>query len=127
MWRSSGFQWRAKPSQQRAGKPLPKAKAPTRPLAGVGGDAHGKLIGEALESGGVCVDHLSVLGNVPTSLVVVMLQSDGQNLIIIVSGANMCSWPQRLPDEHLELLRSAGIVLHQREIPDSVNIQVAKA
>lgn len=104
-----------------------KLAYPTYFVGQVGGDAHGKLIAEALESGGVCVDHLSVLGNVPTGHAVVMLQSDGQNSIIIVGGANMCSWPQSLPDEHLELLRSAGIVLLQREIPDSVNIQVAKA
>lgn len=99
---------------------------PTYFVGQVGGDAHGNLIAEALESGGVCVDHLSVLGNVPTGHAVVMLQSDGQNSIIIVGGANMSCWPESLPDQDLELLRSAGIVLLQREIPDSVNIQVAK-
>lgn len=100
---------------------------PTYFVGQVGGDAHGKLVAEALESGGVCVDHLSVLGNVPTGHAVVMLQSDGQNSIIIVGGANMSCWPESLPDQDLKLLRSAGIVLLQREIPDSVNIQVAKA
>ncbi|EXC26776.1 hypothetical protein L484_023392 [Morus notabilis] len=104
-----------------------KLAYPTYFLGHVGGDAHGKLIVEALESGGVCVDHLSVLGNVHTGHVVVMLQSDRQNSIIIVGEANMCNWPQSLLDEHLELLRSFGIVLLQREIPDSFNIQVAKA
>ena len=56
----------------------------------------------------------------------VMLQSDGQNSIIIVGGANMNCWPDRLSDNDLEVLENAGIVLFQREIPDTVNIQVAK-
>ncbi|KAI8011693.1 Ribokinase [Camellia lanceoleosa] len=55
-----------------------------------------------------------------------MLQSDGQNSIIIVGGANMSCWPDAMCDEDLEVVRNAGIVLLQREIPDFVNIQVAK-
>ncbi|KAH0656570.1 hypothetical protein KY285_031452 [Solanum tuberosum] len=93
----------------------------------VGEDAHGKLITEALESGGVCVDHLTTVSNAPTGNAVVMLQSDGENSIIIVGGANMSCWPEELSYEDLEIVRSAGIVLLQREIPDFVNIQVAKA
>ncbi|KAK2368298.1 pfkB carbohydrate kinase family protein [Trifolium repens] len=56
-----------------------------------------------------------------------MLQSSGQNSIVIVGGANMSCWPQILPPQHLEVVSSAGIVLLQREIPDFVNVQVAKA
>ncbi|KAL0362606.1 UNVERIFIED_CONTAM: Ribokinase [Sesamum calycinum] len=41
-------------------------------------------------------------------------------------GANMASWPETLQPEDLEVVKNAGIVLLQREIPDSVNIQVAK-
>ncbi|KAF6172418.1 hypothetical protein GIB67_025923, partial [Kingdonia uniflora] len=37
-----------------------------------------------------------------------------------------CCWPELLSDEDLEVVRNAGIVLLQREIPDLVNIQVAK-
>ncbi|KAF8114260.1 hypothetical protein N665_0039s0025 [Sinapis alba] len=56
-----------------------------------------------------------------------MLQSDGQNSIIIVGGANMRGWPEKMSDDELEIVRNAGVVLLQREIPDSINIQVAKA
>ncbi|KAF6174674.1 hypothetical protein GIB67_008729 [Kingdonia uniflora] len=38
-----------------------------------------------------------------------------------------CCWPELLYDEDLEIVRNAGIVLLQREIPDLVNIQVAKS
>lgn len=92
----------------------------------VGEDAHGKLISRALEDGGVRVDYLSTVSAAPTGHAVVMLQGDGQNSIIIVGGANMSFWPETLSSADLEVVRNAGIVLLQREIPDFVNIQVAK-
>ncbi|KAL2476468.1 pfkB-like carbohydrate kinase family protein [Abeliophyllum distichum] len=103
-----------------------KLAYPTYFLGQVGDDAHGKLITKALEGGGVFLDHLSRLDDVPTGHAVVMLQAGGQNSIIIVGGANMACWPEILPEEYLEVVRNAGIVLLQREIPDSVNFQVAK-
>ncbi|KAJ8760345.1 hypothetical protein K2173_011898 [Erythroxylum novogranatense] len=84
---------------------------PTYFVGQVGEDAYGNLILDALKNGGVLV----------------MLQSDGQNSIIIVGGANMSDWPERFSEENLKMVKNAGIVLLQREIPDSVNIQVVKA
>ncbi|XAR56412.1 Ribokinase [Bertholletia excelsa] len=104
-----------------------KLSYPTYFVGQVGEDAHGKLITDALQGGGVLLDHLNTVSAAPTGHAVVMLQSDGQNSIIIVGGANMSCWPETLSEEDLKLVRSAGIVLLQREIPDSVNIQVAKA
>ncbi|EYU29397.1 hypothetical protein MIMGU_mgv1a008499mg [Erythranthe guttata] len=103
-----------------------KLAYPTYFLGQVGEDAHGKLITAALEGGGVFLNHLNSVAGAPTGHAVVMLQSDGQNSIIIVGGANMSCWPENLRREDLEVVQSAGIVLLQREIPDSVNIQVAK-
>ncbi|KAL7591890.1 hypothetical protein Lser_V15G35037 [Lactuca serriola] len=100
---------------------------PTYFVGQIGKDAHGKLIMEALEGGGVHIDHLNEVSEEPTGHAVVMLQSDGQNSIIIVGGANMCGWPENLANDDLETVKNAGIVLLQREIPDSINIQVAKA
>ncbi|KAF5766532.1 putative ribokinase [Helianthus annuus] len=100
---------------------------PTYFVGRVGNDAHGKLIIDALVGGGVVVDYVEEVGEVPTGHAVVMLQSGGQNSIIIVGGANMCGWGQSLGDGDLEVVKSAGIVLLQREIPDGINVQVAKA
>ncbi|KAJ8767814.1 hypothetical protein K2173_020754 [Erythroxylum novogranatense] len=104
-----------------------KLSYPTYFVGQVGEDAYGNLILDALKNGGVCVDNVRNVHGVPTGHAVVMLQSDGQNSIIIVGGANMSGWPERLSDEDLKIVKNAGIVLLQREIPDSVNIQVAKA
>lgn len=92
----------------------------------VGNDAHGNLPVDALRDGGVRLDYLAVVHSAPTGHAVVMLQSNGQNSIVIVGGANVSCWPQTLPRQHLELVTSAGIVLLQREIPEFVNVQVAK-
>ncbi|KAK4255992.1 hypothetical protein QN277_008915 [Acacia crassicarpa] len=104
-----------------------KLSYPTYFVGQVGEDAHGKLISEALHNGGVRLNHLTTVGCAPSGHAVVMLQPDGQNSIIVVGGANMSGWPETLTEENLETVRNAGIVLLQREIPDSVNIQVAKA
>ncbi|KAH0893948.1 hypothetical protein HID58_056377 [Brassica napus] len=55
-----------------------------------------------------------------------LCEMDGQNSIIIVGGANMRGWTKKMSDDELEIVRNAGGVLLQREIPDSINIQVVK-
>ncbi|KAH9326528.1 hypothetical protein KI387_006706, partial [Taxus chinensis] len=96
----------------------------------VGKDAHGMLIRDCLASCGVRLDYLNTV-SVSTGHAVVMLQPSGQNSIIIVGGANV-SWPRledgmsRLSTNAQQQIRRAGVILLQREIPDSVNIEVAK-
>ncbi|CAN7098699.1 unnamed protein product [Brassica rapa subsp. narinosa] len=108
-----------------------KLDYPTYFVGRLGEDAHGKLIAGALGGGsegcGVRLDHVKSVKDEPTGHAVVMLQSDGQNSIIIVGGANMRGWPEKMSDDELEVVRNAGVVLLQREIPDSINVQVAKA
>ena len=55
-----------------------------------------------------------------------MLQLNGQKSIIIVSGANMRGWSERMINDELQIVRNAGVVQIQREISDSINIQDAK-
>lgn len=103
---------------------------PTFFIGQVGEDAHGKLIRDALATCGVHLEYLSSV-SVPTGHAVVMLQPGGQNSIIIVGGANV-SWPRledtvsHFPVSTQQLIRQAGAVLLQREIPDAVNFEAAK-
>ncbi|KAL4181260.1 hypothetical protein AMTRI_Chr12g270350 [Amborella trichopoda] len=100
---------------------------PTYFIGQVGEDAHGRLVTDALAQGGICLEHVKRVEGEPTGHAVVMLLgSDGQNSIIIVGGANTSGWPDPLPEEDLWVVRNAGVLLLQREIPDAVNIQVAK-
>ncbi|KAH7651921.1 Ribokinase/fructokinase protein [Dioscorea alata] len=95
-------------------------------LGRVGSDAHGQLIEDALSDGGVRLDRLQRVEAAPTGHAVVMLQENGQNSIIIVGGANIWGWSDEVEVEDLEVVKDAGIVLLQREIPDHVNLQVAQ-
>ncbi|CAH8381208.1 unnamed protein product [Eruca vesicaria subsp. sativa] len=110
-----------------------KLDYPTYFVGRLGDDAHGKLVAGALGGGdgsggcGVRLDHVKWVKDEPTGHAVVMLQGDGQNSIIIVGGANMRGWSEGMGDDELEVVRSAGVVLLQREIPDYINVQVAKA
>jgi ribokinase len=96
----------------------------------VGKDAHGSLMKDALSSCGVRLDYLNTVSD-PTGHAVVMLQPGGQNSIIIVGGANV-SWPiledgmSCLSANAQQIIREAGIVLLQREVPNSLNLEVAK-
>ncbi|KAJ1688351.1 hypothetical protein LUZ63_019741 [Rhynchospora breviuscula] len=94
----------------------------------VGSDAHGRLLEDSLgEGNAVRLDRLTRADSVPTGHAVVMLQPNGQNSIIIVGGANMNGWDDKLSEEDLDVVRGAGMLLLQREIPDWVNLQVAQA
>eukprot|EP00249_Psilotum_nudum_P028917 c38933_g1_i1 orf=215-1207(+) len=103
---------------------------PTYFVGQVGEDPHGSLIQDSLGACGVRLDHLNVV-SAPTGHAVVMLQPGGQNSIIIVGGANV-SWsgleggisPFTLGTQ--QLIRQAGVILLQREIPDFVNLEAAK-
>ncbi|KAI8012504.1 Ribokinase [Camellia lanceoleosa] len=121
MWRSIDSQERERQSQPRLAKHLLVAKGLIRLYVGenlhtqlffvgqIGEDAHGKLISDALEDCGVVLDRLRNVSGAPTGHAVVMLQSDGQNSIIIVGGANMSCWPDAMCDEDLEVVRNAGL------------------
>ncbi|KAF2590455.1 hypothetical protein F2Q70_00039237 [Brassica cretica] len=49
-----------------------------------------------------------------------------KNLIIIVGGDNTSGWSEKMSGDELEIVSNAGVVLLQRVIPDSINIQVSK-
>ncbi|XP_024376594.1 uncharacterized protein [Physcomitrium patens] len=96
----------------------------------VGLDGHANLVKDALASAGVRLDHVNTVDS-PTGHAVVMLQPGGKNSIIIVGGANV-AWPKledgisRLTANAQQLIKRAGAVLLQREIPDAVNLEAAK-
>lgn len=96
----------------------------------MGDDANAILVKDALESAGVSLDHVNTV-DAPTGHAVVMLQPGGKNSIIIVGGANI-AWPtledgnSRLTANAQRLIKQAGAVLLQREIPDAVNLEAAK-
>ena len=95
----------------------------------VGPDANAILVKDALASAGVRLDHVKSV-EAPTGHAVVMLQPGGKKSVINVGGANV-AWPMsensvsRLTGNIEQLIKRAGGVLLQREIPDAVNLEAA--
>ncbi|KXZ56172.1 hypothetical protein GPECTOR_1g148 [Gonium pectorale] len=86
-------------------------------------DPNASLLRGALSACGVDLTHaIDVAGPCGTALI--LLQAGGENSIIIVGGANQAAW--NLSDSVRQLIATAGAVLLQREVPESVNVEVAK-
>ncbi len=81
----------------------------------VGDDAYGPELLENLKHAGV---ETSAMTQVPGSsgLAPMFVAADGQNAIVVVPGANG-TMDQAVVDYHADLIRSAGMVLCQLEIP----------
>ncbi|MBA2479438.1 MAG: ribokinase [Planctomycetes bacterium] len=89
----------------------------------LGTDAFASALRVALGDAGVKLDHLAMVEG-PTGQAFILLQRGGENSIIIVGGANQ-RWGQ-IPGALASRIASAGAVLLQREIPDEVNLLVAR-
>lgn len=86
-------------------------------------DPNAGLLRTALLGCGVKLDHVREVDG-PCGTALILLQAGGENSIIIVGGANQATW--QLGEATQQVIRSAGALLLQREIPESVNVQVAK-
>eukprot|EP00892_Ulva_mutabilis_P003290 jgi/Ulvmu1/1332/UM011_0060.1 len=98
---------------------------PTTMVGQVGSDGGADFMFGHLQQRGVTLkDTVSRIEGTPTGTANVMLLPGGENSIIIVGGANTAPWP--LSDEQRSAILNAGVVLLQREIPEEVNLQVAR-
>ncbi len=99
-----------------------------------GTDAHAAALRAALSGRGVDLAlSAEASAGTPSGQAFILLQAGGENSIIIVGGAN-AAWPggdeceeAPLSDRLLAGVRSAALVLLQREVPDRVNVAVARA
>lgn len=89
----------------------------------IGDDANAVPLKDSLVRCGVNISHLKDLKG-STGTAIILLQTSGENSIIIVGGANQAQW--QLSDATKQLLKTAGAILLQREIPESVNTEVAE-
>lgn len=92
-----------------------RLRHPVSMIGKVGSDSFGTQLRKALRAAGVDVKSI---GSMPGSSGVALIAtgSKGENSIIVVPGANGKLLPRDL-DKHKALIRSAGILLTQLEIP----------
>lgn len=96
-------------------------------LGAVGRDSYADMQRESLGKAGVDVSRLLVKDDVSTGLAVVTVNKDGDNSIVVVSGANMELSMQDI-DDNEDLIRACETVILQMEIPlDTVCYAAKKA
>ncbi|AQX15664.1 ribokinase [Tessaracoccus lapidicaptus] len=100
------------------------AGAPTAMLGAVGSDDSRHTALRLLSEAGVDIDHVLQLPG-PTGLAVVSVASDGENTVVVVSGANAQVSVQHA-EQWAALIRAADIVVSQGEIPAEVTERVAR-
>jgi ribokinase len=88
---------------------------PVRMIGRVGDDAFGKELRTGLESAGVDTAGVATSPGASGVAVIVVAES-GENSIVVIPGANSHVAPLDL-DANIEMIRSAGLVLAQLEIP----------
>jgi len=91
-----------------------------------GNDVHAPMLKDTMAEAGVDTA-LSLSSSGPSGQAMILLQPSGENSIILVPGANH-DWPEKgLPEAVTTAISGAGCVMLQREIPDRINVLVAKA
>ena len=88
---------------------------PVRMIGRLGDDALGAELREGLRKEGVDVSGVATSGGA-SGVAVIIVSDAGENCIVVTPGANAMLTPQDL-DNNLEILKTAGLVLTQLEIP----------
>lgn len=88
---------------------------PVRLIGRLGGDAFGAQLRTYLESAGVDIAGVSTCDGT-SGVAVIVLSSEGENSIVVTPGANAKVTPQDIA-RNIEIIRGAGSVLAQLEIP----------
>ncbi len=82
----------------------------------VGDDSYGRILTESLKRDGVMVSGVGKSNDKPTGTAVVVRDSQGENQIIVLSGANVEVMSDQVPDE---ILTSDNVLMMQMELlPD---------
>lgn len=89
---------------------------PVEMVGAVGHNAEGKAAIAHLDHHGVGTSHLKILGDAPTGMAHILVARDGQNMIVVTSGANSRVSPADI-DAVEDLIAGAAAVVVQLEIP----------
>jgi ribokinase len=73
----------------------------------------------------VDLSKINILPDTPSGQATIILLPSGENSIVIVGGANM-AWTELSPEQRVAVTESDALLM-QREVPDSVNLDAARA
>lgn len=93
-------------------------------LGMVGNDQNGAIELDSLSNAGVCLSHVG-RADQPTGLALIPIDRSGENMIIVIPGANNAVTPAYI-DAHRDVILQSDIVLLQLEIPMETVIHTAR-
>jgi ribokinase len=88
---------------------------PVHMIGAVGEDVFGHALLDNLKEAGVGTEAITVVAG-PSGVAPILVASNGENSIVVVPGANGKMTPA-IVEKHADLIRSAGMVLCQLELP----------
>lgn len=94
-------------------------------LGAVGKDSYADIQRESLKSAGVDVSNLVCREDVATGIAMITVNSDGDNCIVVISGANATLSPEDI-DRNRVLLQACDVVIFQLEVPLNTVCYAAK-
>ena len=97
----------------------------TRFVGAVGADDFGEFMRDRLVQAGVALDRVSTIADSDTGMSVAIIDKDGDYGAVIVSGANTSIDAEHFNDA--ALWHGARVLVLQNEIPETTNIEAAKA
>ena len=103
-----------------------KAGARTAMIGCVGDDDFGRTLTANLAVNSINIDHVSVDADHGTGMSVAIVERSGEYGAVIVSGSNLALSPEKAA-EAWQALGGANVLIVQNEIPEAVNIAVARA
>jgi ribokinase len=89
--------------------------APVSMIGRLGNDGFGTQLRASLQDAGVDTTAVETVAT-SSGLALITTAEDGQNAIVVVGGANALLSPREL-EKHLDVIRGAGILLAQLEVP----------
>jgi ribokinase len=103
-----------------------KAGARTAMIGRVGDDDFGQILNENLAVNAVNTDHISIDADHGTGMSVAIVEGYGEYGAVIVSGSNLALSPENAAEDW-RTLGGAKVLILQNEIPEAVNIAIARA
>lgn len=92
-----------------------KLKKNVTMLGKVGNDSFGKDLLTSMKGNGVNIEYVKY-GNKTTGIAKIIVEKNGQNRILVISGANS-EVDKKYVDEHLDIIKNSDILVVQLEIP----------
>lgn len=91
----------------------------------LGNDGNGKILYKALEKDVINLEHISYDYDNPTGMAIIMVNNEGNNSIIVVSGSNMNISSKEI-EKATDIIKNSRVIIAQLETPIEATMEAFK-